>query len=158
MVELLDRLLGGEGGDDRHRFEPVAVVGVDLRVVRVQSSGDRAPHLFVGHREHREPEARIEQQEVEPELLRAAVRERRQRDGHAVEGVLLGKTPEDAGGHEPRVVGRERAPHELLVAIGHAVSRHFADDVVHEREELEEVPVGVDHRMVEPGSDPSHLV
>ena len=72
--------------------------------------------------------------------------------------MLLGQAPEHSGGHEPGVVGSQRPPHELLVAVGDAVARDLAHDVVHERQELEQVPVGVDHRMVEAGADARHVV
>ena len=71
VVELGDRLLGRERGDDRDRFEAVAVARVHLRVVGVQGARDRPAHLVVGDREHGQAEARVQQEEVEADLLGA---------------------------------------------------------------------------------------
>ena len=69
VVELGHRLVRGERRDDGDGLKTIAVVGEDSGVVRVQCPGRRLAKLVVGVAQDGEPRGRVEQHEVEANLL-----------------------------------------------------------------------------------------
>ena len=85
VVELGDRLVRGERRDDGDGLETVTVVGEHSGVVRVQGAGRRLAKLVVGVAEHGQARGRVEEREVEADLLEASVEQLGQHHGHAVD-------------------------------------------------------------------------
>jgi hypothetical protein len=161
VLELGDRLIRCVRRDHRNGEQPICVVRVDLGVVAVARARDAATHLLVveGHRD--ETERRVEDGEIEADLVEPLVQEARQHRRGAVEGVARRHAPPARPRHAGRRAARSRraggsidgpsinrskpAPRPRATELDH--------EVAHEREELHEVAVAVDDGMVEPGPD-----
>ena len=110
VLELVDGLLGREGRDARHRFEAIAEVGVDLGVVAVEGPGHGPAQLVVGEGGDRQAVGRVQQGEVDAELIEAVVQEIGEHGRRPVERVLGGDAPPGRAGHaEPAPLRAGRA-------------------------------------------------
>lgn len=119
--------------------------------------GDLA-NLVIRCGEDGEPSARIQEREIDPELVEALIGEPGERHRHPVECVLLGQTPENARRHEAGVIGLEAPLHEGDVAMREVPAAELAHEVRHQGHELDEVPVAVDNRVIEARANPPDVV
>jgi hypothetical protein len=90
MVELGDCLVGCERRDHRDWFEAVAVVGERVRVVDVQCARERLAQLCLELVNDDEAGRRVQEHEIETELVETVIEEPRQRGRHTVERVPRG--------------------------------------------------------------------
>ena len=164
MIHLGEGLLGREHGDRRHRDQPVRVRAEGLGHVGVERAGEGPAQLVVGEGGDGEAVGGIEDRNVDPDLVEALVKQLGHHRGGAVGRVAGGKPPPgcagDAhlaaqlGGHPPN--GGGTVDH-LVEAGGHVVARDVDDEVANPWEELDDVTVGVDHRMIQLRPDPGDL-
>ncbi len=167
MVELRDRLGRRVRRDLRDRRHAVGIGEVDLGVERVQRAARHLAQLVALDRERHESAARVEHREVDPELVEPFVEQARQVRGGAVERVRGGQAPPRRARRPELALARlrERAPRaqhhvvEVDSARGLEARREVAAaDVLHvveeegaeDRDRLDDVAVGVDHRVSEP--------
>ena len=155
VVELGHRLVRAERRDHGDGLEPVAVLGEDSGVVRVQRACRRLAQLVVRVAQHREPRGRVEQREVEADLFQTLVEQLRQHHGHAIE---RGRAAVEHPRRQIALARRERRAAEPDEPLGHRVVGDLTHAVDHHRHELGEVAVGVDHRMRETAPYPRHLL
>ena len=103
-LELLDRFVGRVHRDHAGRDHAITEPGEHLGVVEVVRARRRAPQLVVAHarqRDHLQAGARVDDREVEADLVESLVEQARQHGGAAVE----------------RVLGRYRPPHRYRRAV-----------------------------------------
>ena len=157
VVQLVDCLFGREHGDHGDRFEPVTELGESFRVIRVERACRGLANFVVRASKHGQAVARIEQREVDADLVEPCVHQLRQRRGHPVEGVL-GRVPvEDPYRHESFVRGEAGAVKPLQTAH-QLLARLLADEIEHGRHDLEQMTVAIDDRMVDRVLDGRDLV
>ena len=75
VLELVDRLLGRDHRDGRHRAQPVTEIGERLRVVAVQRAARGAAFPLVLQVQVDQPDARIHHGEVDAEVGEPFVQE-----------------------------------------------------------------------------------
>ncbi len=165
MLELGDRLVGGERGDARHRHDAVAVRAIRLGGVHVERPRQRRPQLVVGEMDRGEPVRRVGDRNVDADLIEALVEELRQHRGRAVERVAR-RYPPPRHAHERHLAalcGRERlgeaaARDDHVEPFGDRRAGDLDEDVAHERQVLDDVAVAVDDRVVDPLANPGDVV
>ncbi len=158
--QFLERLVRRVHRDHRGRGEPVAEVLEVFVGDDVEAADHRAPRRVVGDARKTEPGGRVDDPEVDPELVQTVVQHPGHHGRRAVAGVGRLPAPEalhrDAafstlpGGHAERV---GPAPLRLQEAVGAEVARDFADLLGKHRGVLDPVPVAVDDRVREPLAD-----
>ena len=164
VVEGRDGLLGSMGGDMGDDGHPVLKLGVDLGVEGVEGPAGNLSQLVFPNRRGGKGSARIQDSEIDAEIVEAFVHQARQMAGGTIEAGSGRMTP-------PRGPCR---PSSALLFVGHARPgakhglveiEHFTDsirevgaaDVSHivmkvlakYRRGLDQVSVGVDDRMPE---------
>ena len=154
--ELGQRLLGRVHRDHRGRGQPVAELGEIIGADDVEAADHRAPGLAVGDAVNAEPGGRVDDAEIEAELIEAVVEHARHHRGGAVAGI--GRLPAPIAFHadatalalldrEVQRIGdpplRRDKPVSRLVAG--RLAHFFSED----RRVLDPMPVAVDDRMAE---------
>src|ERR1700730_8602414 len=86
-LELLDRLLWGVHRDHRRRGQPVAEIAEIIGRDDVEAANHRAPGLVVLDARYAEPRGRIDDAEIDPQLVEAIVQHARHHRRGAVAGV-----------------------------------------------------------------------
>ena len=159
VFEFGDRLVGRMHRDCGGRRDPVAELSADLRVHRVQRATCDPPHLAVVNRRQRESERGIQDRKIDAEIVQPAVQQPRRHHGREVVRVV-GDAPPCAA-HVAGVAISARAGRMLaklaIVALEHPAAADLLKIFVEERGGLDQMPVGVDHRMIEPVAERSHL-
>ena len=151
-----DRLVGGVHRDDRRRGQPVAELGEIIGRDDVVGADHGAAGGVVLNARKAQPGGRVDDDEIEAELVEAVVKQARHHRGGAVERVLRLAAPErrlaDAlgaplgGRHRQRVAGR---PHRLQKAVRGQVAADLAHLVAEHRIVFDPMPVAIDDRMVD---------
>ena len=159
IVELGDRLLRRARGDDRHRREAAAVWREHLGRHPVVGAGGVPVKLIVRNAVDEEPEARIDDGEVDAELRQALVEERRKKRSGLVARVGRRAPPDRAAqalvlalvpAHPiPLVV----PPPERAQLIDRARPARLAQPLQENRDRLDPVAVAVDDRMLKLRAD-----
>ena len=162
VVELGDRLVGVVGRDDTDGEQPVVVGGVRLGVVAVARAGDRSPQLAVVHRHHGQAEGGVEDRDVDADLVEPIVQQTGEHGGGAIEGVAGRHAPPARAGQAepPAVLCVEATPERTrrqdhIEAVDHRTAGVVAHQVTHDRDELEDVAVGIHDGVVEVPPDVS---
>jgi hypothetical protein len=147
----------GDGGDG---LEPIAILAVALGVVPVVGPSERRSQLVVGERRDRQSVGREEQRMVEPELVHPLVHDARRHCRRPVQGVARRNAPPGESRHAEPALRLERHLTRQSAAVLHRVeagrdrlARDLDEEVAHERRELDQVAIAVDHRMVELSAD-----
>ena len=163
VLQLLDRLRRGVHRHDRGGCQPVVQTTEHLGVVQVEGARRRPAEVVVWHarqRDHEQAHARVDDAEVEPDLVHALVQQPWQHGGGAVERVLGGHRPPHRHGGtriEALLGGHpERAPDVAHVGdppVRHVGAADVAEEVEEHRHHLELVRVGIDDRMVDAFAD-----
>src|SRR5947207_5001669 len=94
IVKLLDRLLGGVHGDDRGRGHAVAEIAEIFGRHDIVGPTGGTARLAVADPRHAQPTGRIDDREIEPNLVEAFVQEPREYRGREIAGVLRRMSPE----------------------------------------------------------------
>ena len=160
VLELGDGLFGRERRDARDRQDPVAVRRVHLGDVDVERARQCGPQLVVGEVDRGEPVRRVGDRDVDADLVEPLVQQLREHRGRAVERVAR-RDPPPRDTHERQLAplrGREHCVSRPLSTTRSKRSatdapRELDEDVAHERQVLDDVPVAVDDRMVDPVAD-----
>ncbi len=93
VLEVGDRLVGGVHRDGRYRHHAVAELGERVGVGAVQRAARAAPLLLVDVVHEDEPEARVRDAHVDPELVEPLVHELRAQRGREVARVACRRSP-----------------------------------------------------------------
>jgi len=158
--ELVDGLLGRVHGDDGGRRDPVGKVAEGFGREDVErAAGGPAPRV-VGDAGNAEPDGRVEDREVDTQLVQTLVEEPRQHSRRPVARVPRGGRPEGLLGdaapsplcHRERQGLTHLAP-DRQEALRGTIAADTPELVAHDRAILQPVPVGVDHGMTQPGSN-----
>ena len=164
VLELRARLVGSMHRDDRRGGHAVGEFAEKFRDEPVERAAGRAPRFVVGMKRDAEAGGRIEHGEIHSEFVEALVEQARQNFGGAIARVLGRQRPECflrapgalavilCGGQLLRHASVERA--KSFDCARAAESLQLLDD---DRPELEPMPVGVDHRMLETRANPLRL-
>ncbi len=160
VFELGDGFVGVVRGDHRRRRQPIAEAVADLGEVGVEAAAGPPPDGVVGMGEAGEPDARVQDGEVEPDLVHAVVEQRREERGRPVAGVGRDRPPR-RDEHPRRPVGHDVEAREQVgaaggeagdrrgEAVGDVASRDPAHRLHDEGDRLDDVPVDVDDRVVD---------
>ena len=158
--ELLDRLLGGVHRDHRRRGQAVAEVAEIIGRDDVEAADHRAPGLGILDARYAEPRGRIDDAEIDPELVEPVVQHPRHHRGGAVAGVGRLASPIAFHGDAAAapLVDRERqrvgdAAHVPEQPVRRLVAGRLAHLLGEHRPVFDPMAVGVDDRMGEPGTD-----
>ena len=156
VVELGDRFLRREHRNGRNRREPIFVARITLCVVAIESPGHRAAQVVVRESRDRQAVSWIEQRVVEAEFVHPAVHDLRGHRGRAVQGVARRDAPPGHARHaQPplgflgHLPGEHASLRELVKLFRDALAGFFDQEVSHDGDELDQMPIAVDHRMVE---------
>ena len=167
VLELRDRLLGGVHRDVRGRCETIPVRRVDLGVEGVQRTAGDLPDLVVLDRRRRERAAAVEHREVDAEDRRGAgtsaaagARSRGPGCSPPAATTRTGRVAQVArrSSHERLLHGRstmssKSMPPTSRKRFDHLRTADLAHEVLEEGQEdrcgLDDVAVGIDHRMAE---------
>ena len=160
VLELVDRLVGGVHGDLGDGEQPVGELGEHAGVEPVERPARAAAVALVVEVAEQEPEARVDDADVDAELVEPLVQEAGEHGGGAVDGELHpAVAPRSAcdapvgallGGEavpvDDRTEGARGAAQHRLAVEAHALLDQLPGQG---REELDGVTVDVDHRVVE---------
>ena len=160
VLQSGDRLLGSVHRHHRRRGEPVGDVGERLGVISVERPACRLAELGVLGAQEGHPHRRVDDREVEAELVEARAQQPGEGRRGQVEGVARRERPPRESGAPlpgPLLVG-EQVPGQLQAerrARRRGVDRDALGAHVcgQSRPELEGVAVGVDHGMAQPLAD-----
>src|SRR5437764_12296774 len=160
IVKLLDRLLGGVHGDDRGRGHAVAEIAEIFGRHDIVGPTGGTARLAVADPRHAQPTGRIDDREIEPNLVEAFVQEPREYGGREIAGVLRRMSPERLLADPPPATlldrhrqDAARAAPDRVPAAHRRLTANFAQLFGKDRAILDPVPVGIDDRMVETGFD-----
>ncbi len=156
---------GRERGDARHRDQPVGVGGVLLGQVGVERGRHGLAQLGIADVDGDEAVGRVQDGDVEAELIEPVVEQAREHRGRPVEGVAGGDAP-------PRGLDDAMAPAQLVAdslerptavddgveALRQRLAGQLDQQVPDEGKELDQVSVAVDDRVVQLGPDAPDLV
>jgi hypothetical protein len=160
VAELVDGLLGRVHRDDRGGRDAIGEIAELVRDIHVEGAAHRAAHLVVLDPRRDQSRARIENREIEAELIETLVEQPRDDSGRAIERVLRRLHPETLGGDAE--VGPFRGHHpdrraDAMVRrderVGDARSGDASQVVDDRGAELDVVAVGIDHRMTQACAD-----
>ena len=167
-LQVLDRLRGRVHRDRRGRRDAVRAVAEDLGAVAVERAARGIAQRRVLDVRVRETGARVDHGEVDAELGQALVQQCGQGRGGQVERIL-GRRPERRAVHAlaPALLEAERFPATLHAPVveepvapgerdgrlaAREALRELEEPVLEDRLQLEQMPVGVDHRVTEAGA------
>ena len=165
VLELGQRLLRCERGDARYRDQPVGVGGVLLGQVGVERGRHGLAQLGIADVDGDEAVGRVQDGDVEAELVEPLVEQAREHRSRPVEGVTRGDAP-------PRGLDDAKAPAHLFVdslerptavddgveALRHRFAGQVDQQVPDEGKEFDQVSVAVDDRVVQLRPDAPDLV
>ena len=160
VLELGERLLGRVHRDDPDRCQLGAVIAELLGVEGVERVRDGAAQVAVVEIRGHEAVGRVEDGVVDADLVEPLREQRGQERRAAVERVARRKSP-------PRRAHERLRAHLLAREVAHQAARRgdevepghrgvaglLAQDVAHDGQVLDQVPVRVDDRMVDPRAD-----
>jgi len=159
-IHLRDRLIRRVHGDDRRGGETVPELLEILGGDDVEAADDGAAGLVVGDAVDAESRRRIDDREVDADLLEAVVEHPRHHRGGAVASIGRLARPIGLHGDATLLALRDRELERVgnaLLALDEPVRRLVAGNLAHplreDREIFEPVAVGVDDRMLEAGTD-----
>ena len=168
-LELVDRelRLGDRLGrrvhrNGRRRGQPLLVLGEEVGKHDVERAAGGTAHLLILLADELQPQRRIDDAEIDAELVEAPAQQARQQRGGAVERVFGGAPPPGSarhadvaalGGGEVVPIRADMLRHDALEALEDARPRDLAQILLVGRPVFDDVPVAVDHGMTEPGAD-----
>ena len=159
VFELCDCFVGRMHRDRGGRRDSVAKLSADFRVHRVQRTTRDSPHLIVVNRRQREPERRIQDRKVDAEIVQPGVEQPRRHHRREVVRVVDDAPP--CAAHVAGVAISTRTGRMIaklaIVALEHPAAADLLKVFVEERRRLDQMPVGVDHRMIQPIAQRPHL-
>ncbi len=131
-------------------------------MIFVKGPAGRTAHLFILEMRRTQTESRVKHAEVEAELVEALMKQFRHRGGRTVKRVLHRDAPPCRAGDTPRepLLLRQLVPSEralntaaVYVAVDDLRASDFLENVQESGKELDRMPVRVDDRMVQAGSN-----
>ena len=160
VFDLLDRLLRGVHRDDRRRGHAVGKGAEIFGGDDVVGAAGGAARLAVADARHAQTARRIDDCEIEPDLVEALIEESRKDRSREVARVLGGMRPERllADTAAPPLLDRHRQ-HAARAAADRAPAAHrglaadLAELLGEDGPVFDPVAVGVDNRMIETGFD-----
>ena len=160
VFDLLDRLLRGVHRDDRRRGHAVGKGAEIFGGDDVVGAGGATARLAIADARHAQTARRIDECEIEPDLVEALIEESRKDRSREVARVLGGMRPERllADAAPPPLLDRHRQ-HAARAAADRAPAAHrglaadLAELLGEDGPVFDPVAVGVDNRMIETGFD-----
>ncbi len=156
VLELGDCFLRCVRRDDPHGAQAIAVRRVALRVVPIACPRQRATHLVVVECHRHQTQRRVQQREVDADVVEALVQQLRQHRGGAIERVHTRQRPPSrtavTHGAPSRIVHcahERRAADHLVEPARDVVAGLVGNQIPHQRHELDAMTVGVDHGVIE---------
>ena len=159
VFEFGDCLIGCMHGDRGGRRDPVSELPADFRVHRVQRATRDPPHFAVMDRRQRQSQRGIQNGKIDAEIVQPAVQQPRRHHRREVVRVVDDAPP--CAAHIAGVAVSARAGRMFaqlaIVALEHAAAADFLKVFVKKWGRFDQMPVRVDHRMIEPIADGSHF-
>ena len=158
VLQLLDGLGRGEHRDRCGRRHPVRVFAVELGHHRILGAAAGASNVLLGLVEEEEPEGRVDDGEVEPQLVEPLAQQPGQHGCGPVEGIPRRNPPErrPGGAMDPAFLGGERVPAPVLalaraleVVLDHLRACRLLQEVQEHRDVLQHMAVAVHDRVVQ---------
>ena len=164
VLEFRARLLRRMHRDHRRGRHAVGKFSEKFRDEPVERAAGRAPRLVIGMKRNTQPGGRIQHGEIHSEFVEAFVKQPRQNLGRAIARVLRRQRPE-CFLRAPPVLAlffrrRQSLRHpavERAKSLDGAAAAEFFQLLDDDRPELQPMPVGIDHRMLETRANPLRL-